>query len=122
MKKTKIEFILDTLLPFKEDPSTCGFEDQRCVYLANNGNKCALGKHMKEGKWQSENDFGFLGLTYNYAKEDFLTDEALEQNLSMREWVSIQCYHDALARDKSIDIRLTKLEDETGIEFPELKQ
>ena len=120
MKKTKREFILDTLLPFKENPSTCAYENGNCVYLAENDNKCAIGKHMKEGGWQLSIG-GFSELLADYEKEDFLTNEALEQNLTNDEWSYIQGYHDKLADTGKIGISLVTLERKTGLKFPELK-
>jgi len=120
MKKTKRQFILDTLLPFKEDTSTCGFENKSCVYLTNDGNKCAVGKHMKEGKWQ-HCQIGFTELLKGYKKEDVLTDEALEQNLTTKEWSYIQGYHDSIALNHRENSYINLLELRTGLKFPELK-
>jgi len=120
MKKTKREFILSTLLPFKKDPSTCGYENSGCVYLASNGNKCAVGKHMKEGAWQKECSATYGFLLTKYKKEDFLTDEALEQDLTYEEWETMQHYHDRLAASLDTNIPLELLEDATGLKFPEL--
>jgi len=48
--KSKRQFVLDTLLPYKEDPSTRGIGvNGSCVYLnKKNGNKCAFGMHLKD--------------------------------------------------------------------------
>jgi len=51
------EFILNTLLPYKEDLSLRGVKEGKegtnnCCYLTDDGKKCAVGKHMKKGPWQ----------------------------------------------------------------------
>jgi len=118
------EFILNTLLPYKEDPSTCGFnpKTQGCFYKTEDGKKCAVGKHMLEGEWQKCAD-GAETLFNDYDKNQFLTKEALEQDLTVEQWDSIQQYHDAVAQKdskESINRRVSWLQKETGFEFPEL--
>ena len=58
-KKKLKKFILDTLLPYKKDPSKCAILNDKCVYIMRDGKttkKCALGKWMKKGPWQSEHN------------------------------------------------------------------
>jgi hypothetical protein len=96
-------------------------------YLTNDGKKCAVGKHMKEGTWQF---FGgdVTGLFNLYKPEQVLTEEALEQNLSLEVWQIMQNYHDDLSKSiaistispRTIDYSVEELEKQTGFLFPEL--
>ncbi len=120
MKNDKRKFILDTLLPYKEDPTTCAKEDEMCVYLTDDGKKCAVGKHMKDGPWQKLENV-FEDVLENYDIGDVLTDEALEQGLSIEGWSAMQAYHDGIATGaRYINKRAESLEIITGIRFPEL--
>jgi len=120
--KTKRQFILDTLLPYKQNPETCGYSVGECVYLADNGNMCAVGKHMKEGEWQYSVDSAD-NLFMEYEKKEVLTKEAYEQNLSDLEWNKIQNVHDYIANEDDFSLinrRIEQLENETNLKFPEL--
>lgn len=93
------KFIVDTLLPYYEDPSTTGYSESIdiCSYLDEKGNKCALGKHMRKGDWQHElasasTIFG------KYDKKEILTDEAYQMGLHDEDWTAIQNIHDTVAR------------------------
>lgn len=126
MKKSKRQFILDTLLPFKEDRSKCASVDGQCLYLTEDGRKCALGVHMKEGPWQHI-QAGVASLTheFGFSFEKMLTPEALEQGLTKVEWAVIQEYHDFLASrdwtEHGTNGLVVSLEIHTGLEFPELR-
>lgn len=95
------QFILDTLLPYKEDPSTCAWNpvDKTCLYLTEDGRKCAVGKHLIDGVHQK-----FLGdvgqLDDEYDLDKILTPEAREQKLSIKIWQAMQGYHDQLANSQ----------------------
>lgn len=118
------QFILDTLLPYKNDPGTCGYNevDEMCEYLTNNGKKCAVGKHMKIGKWQHYNmDIVCLASDFNFDLEEMLTNEAFEMKLSIKQWQAIQSYHDDIAMSMNTENTVINLEELTGISFPELK-
>lgn len=120
----KKQFILDTLLPYKENPKLCGYDnkDSRCMYLMEDGRKCAVGKHMKEGEWQREK-VSYNILVQRYEPTKFFTDEALAQNLSDDEWQYIQHYHDEVAAGyfTLANNVLDHLEQSTGQTFPELR-
>lgn len=122
--KTKRQFILDTLLPYKQDPKTCAFIGGKCLYLTKDGRKCAVGKHMKKGEWQkSENSISGLLGDIGLELKDILTKEAVEQGLTLREWNALQAYHDSIGfGDAYSDINLSveHLEKVTGLKFPEL--
>jgi len=121
----KRQFILDTLLPYKQDPSTCGFFKSSCMYLTEDGRKCAVGKHMKPGPWQ-DIQASVVGIDTKYGLTNVLTDEANAMNLTVKEWQAIQGYHDALNGSSSsmvmtMNFHLENLEKVTGLKFPELK-
>lgn len=50
------DFIINSLLPYKDDPSKCGLDGTRmlypCMYLTHEGKKCAVGQYLKPGEWQ----------------------------------------------------------------------
>lgn len=96
--KSNQQFILDTLLPYKENPLTCATNSKGgCEYLTEDGKKCAVGKHMKEGEWQKYGKF-YPNLCKEWDKEKIFTKKAFQQNLSDEVWQSMQEYHDTLAR------------------------
>lgn len=119
----KRQFILDTLLPYRRNPNTCALGDGRlCFYLTNDGRKCAVGKHMINGKHQQ-----FCGdvrdLSDSYDLNMILTEEAKSMNISIDLWVHIQRYHDYIAVGNGANKlnRVVKdLENLTGLKFPEL--
>lgn len=115
-EKTR-QFILDTLLPYKQNPKLCAAEGGQCLYLTKDGRKCAVGKHMKEGEWQ-EYLQGFNTLVLRYDKESILTEEALSHNLTDDIWLAMQEYHDSLLMNDKVYSR--RLEELTGLKFPEL--
>lgn len=118
---TKREFILDTLLPYREDPEkNCATDGVACVYLDDEGRKCAVGKHLKDGRWQYF-EGGYENLISMFPKKEVFTEEALEQDLSDREWELMQLYHDNLLCDRAKTMEaLAELEESTGEKFPEL--
>jgi hypothetical protein len=92
-------FVLKTLLPYKEDPSTCGYDKGKnvCKYLTKEGKKCALGKWMKKGPWQDSGKDAY-GVLDEYTQEEILLKPALEMNFSQDVWENIQDYHDKIAQ------------------------
>ena len=49
----KKEQILEILLPYKENVENCAVGSfGTCLYLTEDGKKCAVGKMLKEGAWQ----------------------------------------------------------------------
>lgn len=134
MNKEKIkEFILKTLLPYKENPKLCAIVGNQCSYLTKDGRKCAVGRWMKEGEWQKY-ESSVLGLPLDKHKKDtenekitindVLIEEAAIMNFNINQWKFIQKYHDNLAR-YSIGTHLNRdveyIEKEFEIELPELK-
>lgn len=122
--KTKRQFILDTLLPYKNDPSLCAVDEEgNCVYLTKEGKKCALGVHMNNGVWQSM-DMDAKGVLVRFGEHKVLKKEALEQKLTIEEWDLIQGCHDSFAKDTFILLKnktIERLEKDTDLSFPELK-
>lgn len=120
------KFILDTLLPYKENPETCGFDprSQTCMYLdIHTGNKCAVGKWLKEGEWQKHKGT-VISLDSQYGLKKILLPEALKQDLELKLWKTMQCYHDEVSTSFCRTIannHVSVLESITGLEFPELK-
>lgn len=126
------EFILETLLPYKEDVSLCSTESGICVYLTTDGRKCAVGKHLIDGPAQSYSG-NVYSLDGRYCLNDILTEEAKEQNIPLLVWNSIQCYHDKLSylykcksdylqyRINGVNEALDNLEESTNFKFPELR-
>jgi len=123
----KRQFILNTLLPYKEKPETCAGINGSCYYLMADGRKCAVGKHMIEGFHQ-----GFSGdvdsLNHQFGLDKILTDEAKQVGLSVDEWQCIQRYHDTLSdfsdgqrSQYDVNLKVFRIEDITGLDFPELK-
>lgn len=118
---SKKQFILNTLLPYKLDPSTCAYEFGRCSYLTEDGKKCAVGKHLREGKHQQshlpvKNLFRAYGMS-------ILNNDAREQNITSLGWYFIQSYHDHLVLNyspHSINNRVKKLENHFNMSLPEL--
>ena len=123
--KSQKQFILDTLLPYKEDPKTCAIDDDRCEYLTEDGRMCAVGKHMKKGKWQeSKFNLSVRAISDCYGLEKALKKSALKQNFTIEQWGYIQSYHDYVATrwsDTLINEEVEKLEESLNIDLTELK-
>ena len=121
----KREFVLDTLLPYKEDLSTRAFDGGSCLYLTADGNKCAVGKHMVEGPWQKKIT-SIKGLVEHYTFEQMLTPEAFAMGFNLNTWAAIQRYHDNLFNNLNsiqifeLNLVVIGIEDELGIKLPEL--
>lgn len=115
------EFILNTLLSYKEDPNTCAIHNGNCKYLDDKGRKCALGKHLIEGIHQIF-DGGVYDLNEKYGLNNILTEEATLQNIPIVVWAEIQGYHDYLASAniEGCNRTVKSLEDKTDFKFPEL--
>lgn len=138
MNKQEIKkFIVDTLLPYKQDPSNCGYdENDGCVYLTSDNKKCAVGKHMVEGEWQQatvdsmENEgFNWAGVSSVFQKwgwEKVLTEEAKKFHVALgvhasKIWDEMQSYHDAIAIGRFRTSNIHSIERLLEIELTELK-
>ena len=112
----KREFILNTLLPYRENPNLRASDKYGvCSYLTKDGKKCAIGKHMLNGEWQH-----FEGspdsLLRTYDPRQIFTKEFLEQDFSIIEMEAVQIVHDSNFSKDSID----RLERITFLSFPEI--
>lgn len=114
------EFILNTLLPYKEDVSKCAYENSFCKYLTNDGRKCAVGKHLIDGDHQRfEGSVGQLVNKYGWY---VFTKEAQDQKINLTAWSTMQRYHDSLSQThRASNMIVDYLEKLTGFEFPELR-
>ena len=120
--KTQKQFILDTLLPYKQDPTTCAI-DGACKYLTEDGRKCAVGKHMKKGKWQTK-VMDVDSIDRKFGLDKVLKKSALKQGFTIEQWGLIQGYHDKCASYSHIEVmnfRVEKLEESLNITLTELK-
>ena len=123
--KSQKQFILDTLLPYKEDPKTCAIDDGEgvCKYLTEDGRKCAVGKHMKKGNWQTK-VMDIRGIGREFGLEKVLKKSALKQGFTTKQWEHIQRYHDSIALDRRKGLtndKVEKLEESFNIDLTELK-
>lgn len=96
---TKIEIINETVQFYNSDPSRRAIEQNTCKYLADNGNKCALGRCFTEdaiaklGNYQGS--VTTLVYDLNLQEEDFqllLKEEYRGHSINF--WSNIQKYHD----------------------------
>ncbi len=121
------EFILNTLVPYKQDKTLCANVDNACYYLTDDNRKCAVGKHLIDGEHQT-----LMGDVYalndKYGLNNILTIEAKEQEIPIDVWKQIQLYHDSIFNDMSkyynlnkIEGVITSLEELTGFRFDELR-
>ena len=122
----KRQFILNTLLPYFKDPSkrAIDVEQKQCYYRAPNGNKCAIGQHIPDEKYEKGMEMDAITLFEMYP--DCLSKEAESMGFHPELWEAIQSVHDdAFKADGSIgDFALShidKLEQLTELEFPELR-
>jgi len=122
-QKQKREFILKTLLPYKKDIRNCAVSTitGNCLYLTEDGKKCAVGVHLKKGKWQDFRE-GYYSLIDKFDKNNIFKKSALKHELPDEAWNLMQKYHDALATGYGSETRLEPLvlEKLLGISLPEL--
>lgn len=134
---TNREFILATLLPYKENPDTCAFGalENQCLYLMRDDNGTV--KHCAVGKWLLEPSSDKLCSVKDICDGDIdtlkkmLKPDAAAQNLPIIVWLKMQNYHDLLAEsvfDKNILVdypilinnKVKAIEDMLEIKLPEL--
>ena len=130
MKKSKKQiknFILKTLLPYKENPSTCGFNfgDETCEYLTDDGRKCAFGKWMKKGQWQLPiHNSRVASRLIEVFSINILLKPARDMQFTGYQWDLIQECHDRIADSSNptiINMKVARIEEAFNLELPELK-
>jgi len=89
------EFIIKSLLPYKQNPDLCGYNGTMCAYLTKDNKKCAVGQYMKEGPWQKSED-SVLGIFQEYPEKDIMTDEWIQEDIPYKVAEAMQGYHDEL--------------------------
>lgn len=122
------EFLLKSLLPYKNDPSLCGYNDGDCVYLTKDNKTCAIGQHMKPGPWQHKIASAST-LFKSYGEKKIMTKEWLNQSIPHEVADKMQQYHDVIAyssrfhddRKNIINQHVDSLEKMTGFDLKELK-
>ena len=114
------EFIIKSLLPYKENPDLCGYNGKNCVYLTEDNKKCAIGQYMKPGPWQNIQG-SVTTLFHEHEEIDIMTDEWLKQNVTEAAANAMQEYHDSIAKGYEIHFAVGKLEQYTGFNLNELK-
>ena len=123
MKELQRQFIIDTLLPYKEDRSLCAYDRETgsCRYLTTDGRKCALGQHFIEGNHQNH-EGNAESIFYYYEPDKILNEEAKNIGFSIEIWGEIQNYHDELSCNKYLEANrsLKALESMLDIELKEL--
>lgn len=113
------KFILDTLLPYKENPETCGDNGKGCVYLTEDNKTCAIGKHMKPGDWQNYSN-NVSALFKKYKQKDIMSEEWCKQRIPYKVAEYMQLYHDNIARGFNNMYVVKLLEKHTGFNLNKL--
>lgn len=122
------EFIIKSLLPYKENPSLCGYNDGDCVYLTEDKKTCAIGQYMKTGHWQHKIASAST-LFKSYGEKKIMKKEWLNQSIPHEVADKMQQYHDQIAysskynedRKNIINQHVDSLEKMTGFILDELK-
>lgn len=98
---TNVEFILDTVRFYTEDPDRRAYhaDDGSCVYLTDNGNKCAVGRCFSQyGLDHYGHYVGTLDDLYLHINEDHSEiDKILDDQYSDLDWMvmtMMQDWHD----------------------------
>lgn len=119
------QFILDTLLPYKQDRSTCAYDGVYCFYHTDDGRNCAVGKHLVNPEYYGHVTGDVYDLVRGKDIEKLFTNEAYNiMGEELEKWAAIQLYHDGLAAELSaltMNSRVDDLECVTGLSFPELR-
>lgn len=122
------EFLIKSLLPYKENNELCALNGSKCVYLTNDNKKCAIGQYMIPGEWQKYPN-GVELLFDKFPEKDIMTDEWIEQNVAPNCAAQMQIYHDNISFYEChpvtysviINGAVSQLESMTGFNLNELK-
>lgn len=117
------EFILEALLKYKNNPSLCGYNGERCMYLTKDGKKCAIGQFMKVGNHQKYENGVFFILTSKNLNKIFKKKylPIFENSNNKQTLIYMQNYHDAIAQDENPNYTVENIETITGFNLNELK-
>ncbi len=141
---TKQEIFDEIIIPYFEDPSTCSIvstpTETKCVYLAPDGKKCAVGKallHPEEASNITASAYRLMMDFYSSSNSekiwDETTDKSSNSNLiapigllqekydghSIEFWDNLQTIHDPLSTKdiKYTKESLVKLNDKFGVDI-----
>lgn len=87
------QFALQQIAPYFIDPSTCGYENGKCVYITNDGRMCVAGKNMV-----NPNFGGTCPIEYLIRENQNVLKEEVRGILSTIQWEALQDLHDAIAK------------------------
>ena len=96
MMKTKTEIIKETVAKYGGDPSLRGVKEGGgpCVYLADNGNRCAVGQYSDSRILdEAEVSVSFLARKIDNGLDNHLIEEVRGHDLSF--WRRLQAWHDS---------------------------
>ncbi len=100
-KEEKKAFAMAQLIPYFKDPSTCGFDENGCVYLTKDGKMCVAGKNMLN----PENFDGPITMyLLTLSQKEVFKSEAVDV-LNLKEWFNIQYIHDSIAMKELENIK-----------------
>ena len=125
------EFILGTLLPYKNDPTLCAIDEKigSCKYLTKDGKMCAVGKHLNNDSIHYKEIIvqfltaGVTTLNNHFNLSNILKKEVLKYNLKTYQWELIQIIHDNYAVNgvSTHNSTVTELEVALEINLEELR-
>ncbi|HEY8361784.1 MAG TPA: hypothetical protein VIK77_02725 [Tissierellaceae bacterium] len=95
---TKKDVLEDTYKFYSENPDQVGYADGGCQYLTKEGNKCALGRYMVDGRHQEFNG-GALSL-FNFFDLKSILCEEVNHIDDVDFWIEVQSWHDKFALTK----------------------
>lgn len=101
--KTKIEIIKETIEFYGSDPSRRALDNGLCQYKANNGNKCAFGRCMKDEfvLAYSNDSKGAFKMLFIYGINILKEEYQIPQEQSWDFWDDIQEFHDTSSNFES---------------------
>lgn len=113
-------FILNTLLPYKLDPEKAPTKDGGGSYFEKGrpDKFSACGQHMTKMLYSGKD---IVALIEKYGMDQLFTPAAIEVDLSVKVWMYMQMYHDAIAERSFSNKEIEGIEKELGINLDELK-
>lgn len=95
METSNQEFIINLLLPYFQDPTTCAVHQDSCKYLMPDGRKCAVGKCLIDAE-KFKDIKANASILIEAESESILIPEA-RNRFTLTQWDDIQSIHDTLA-------------------------